>query len=61
LKKCNQVGPNYKKQLDEAFAFKMRSGADYSDFNRYDDNARMNRKLGEAISYLEEIIEASEK
>ena len=52
----------YKKQLDEAFAFKMRFGADYSDFtNRYDDNARMNHELGEAISYLEEIIEAAKK
>ena len=52
----------YKKQLAEAFAFKMQSGADYSDFtNRFDDNARMERQLGEAISYLEEIIEAAEK
>jgi len=52
----------YKKQLDEAFAFKMQTGADYSDFtDRFDDNARMNRRLGEAISYLEEIIEASKK
>jgi len=52
----------YKKQLDEAFAFKMRTGADYSDFtDHFDDNARMNRELGQAISYLEEIIEAAEK
>ena len=52
----------YKRQLDEAFAFKMRTGADYSDFtNRFDDNARMNRELSQAISYLEEIIEAAEE
>jgi hypothetical protein len=36
--------------------------ADYSDFtDRFDDNARMNRELGQAISCLEEIIEAVEK
>jgi hypothetical protein len=52
----------YKKQLDEAFAFKMRTGADYSDFtDRFDDNARMNRELGQAIPYLEKIIEAAEE
>ena len=52
----------YKKQLDEAFAFKMQTGADYSDFtDRFDDNARMNRELGQAIAYLEEIIEAVEE
>ena len=52
----------YKKQLDEAFAFKMRTGADYSDFtDHFDDNARMNRELGQAISYLEEIIKTIEK
>ena len=52
----------YKKQLDEAFAFKMQTGADYSDFtDRFDDNARANRELGQAISYLEEIIEAAEE
>ena len=52
----------YKKQLDEAFAFKMQTGADYSDFtDRFDDNARMNRELGQAIPYLEKIIEAAEE
>ena len=46
-------------ELNEAFAFKMRSGADYSDFtDRFDDYARMDRELGQAISYLEEIIDA---
>ena len=52
----------YKKQLNEAFAFKMQTGADYSDFtDRFDDNARMDRELGQAISYLEEIIKAAEE
>jgi len=52
----------YKKQLDEAFAFKMQTGADYSDFtDRYDDNARMERGLSEAIAYLKRIMEALEK
>ena len=51
----------YKRQLDEAFAFKMQTGADYSDFtDRLDDNARMHRELGQAISYLEEIIDSTE-
>ena len=49
----------YRKQLNEAFAFKQQSGADYSDFtDRFDDNARTDRELGVAISYLEEITAA---
>jgi hypothetical protein len=52
----------YKRQLDEAFAFKMQTGADYSDFtDRFDDNARMHRELGQAISYLGEIIDSTER
>jgi hypothetical protein len=52
----------YRRQLDQAFSFKMRTGADYSDFSdRFDDNARMNRELGQAIAYLEQMIEAVEK
>ncbi len=52
----------YRGQLDEAFAFKMQHGADYSDFtDRFDDYARMHRQLGEAIAYLEEIIQAAAK
>jgi hypothetical protein len=49
----------YRRQLDEAFSFKMETGADYSDFtDRFDDYARMHRELGVAISYLEEVIAA---
>ena len=52
----------YRKQLNEAFAFKMQTGADYSDFtDRFDDNARMDRELGQAISYLDKIIKAAEE
>ncbi len=51
----------HQKQLDEAFAFKTRFGADYSDFtDRFDDYARMNRELSVAICYVEEIIKAVE-
>jgi hypothetical protein len=51
----------YKKQLNQAFNFKMQTGADYSDFtDRFDDNARMERELGEAIAYLQRIAAASE-
>lgn len=50
----------YQGQLNEAFAFKMNTGADYSDFtDRFDEYARMKRELGVAISYLEEIIAAA--
>ncbi len=49
----------YKGQLNAAYAFKMQSGADYSDFtDRFDDYARRHRDLGVSIAYLEEIIEA---
>jgi len=52
----------YRRQLDEAFNFKMQTGADYSDFtDRFDDNVRMHRELNQAISYLEEIIRAAEE
>jgi hypothetical protein len=48
----------YQRQLAEAFAFKTRYGADYSDFtDRFDDNARTVRELDLAISYLEELAE----
>ena len=50
----------YRGQINQAFAFKQQTGADYSDFtDRFDDNARMKRELSEAISYLKEIIEAA--
>jgi hypothetical protein len=50
----------YRRQLDEAFAFKMRHGADYSDFtDRFDEYARLHRQLGEGIAYLEGIIQAA--
>jgi len=49
----------YKRQLNEAYAFKTSTGADYTDFtDRFDEYARMERELGQAIAYLEEIVEA---
>jgi hypothetical protein len=49
----------YRRQLNEAYAFKRNTGADYADFtDRFDEYARMERELGRAIAYLEEIVEA---
>ena len=46
-------------QFNEAYAFKRNTGADYSDFtDRFDEYVRMERELGRAIAYLEEIVEA---
>jgi hypothetical protein len=51
----------YRKQLNDAYAFKMQTGADYADFtDRRDDYARMERELGAAIAYLTGIVEAAE-
>jgi hypothetical protein len=51
----------YRKQLNQAFNFKQQTGADYSDFtDRFDDDARMERELGQAIAYLQEITAAVE-
>ena len=59
IQKMRSARAYYKRQLDEAFAFKMKTGADYSDFTeRFDDYARMHRELGVAISYLEEVLTA---
>jgi hypothetical protein len=52
----------YQGQLNAAFAFKQQTGADYSDFtDQYDEYARMERELHEAIAYLERIAQASER
>jgi hypothetical protein len=49
----------YRKQLNDAYKFKMHTGADYSDFtDRYDEYARTERRLSEAISYLVRILQA---
>jgi chromosome segregation ATPase len=51
----------YRSQLNQAFAFKQQTGADYSDFtDRHDEYARMERELREAIAYLERIVQASD-
>lgn len=47
----------YEGQLREAFNFKSKYGADYSDFtDSHDDNVRASQHLQEAISYLENIL-----
>jgi hypothetical protein len=52
----------YQSQLNQAFNFKQQTGADYSDFtDRFDDDARMERELGVAIAYVEQIIAALER
>jgi hypothetical protein len=52
----------YRKQINEAYAFKRQSGADYSDFtDRFDDIARMERELGQSVAYLEKILAAADK
>ena len=61
IEKMQSSRAYHRKQLNEAFSFKMRTGADYSDFtDRFDDHARMERELGKAIAYLQEIVEAVE-
>jgi hypothetical protein len=60
LEKLQSSRAFYRKQLNEAFKFKMQTGADYSDFtDRFDDYARMERELGEAIAYLQGIVAVS--
>jgi hypothetical protein len=52
----------YQRQIDEAYAFKGESGADYPDFtDRFDEIARMEHELGRSIAYLEEIMAATGK
>jgi hypothetical protein len=62
MEKLQSSRAYYQSQLDEAFAFKQQTGADYSDFtDRFDDNARMHRELGQAVAYLQEIAAAAGK
>ena len=50
----------YRGQLNQAFAFKQQTGADYSDFtDRHDEYALMERELRQAITYLEKIVQAA--
>ncbi len=47
----------YDGQLRDAFNFKMKYGADYSDFtDRYDEYARMSRQLEESVSVEAHIL-----
>jgi hypothetical protein len=52
----------YRGQLTAAYKFKVQTGADYADFtDRRDDYARMERELGQAIAYLEQIVAALDR
>ena len=43
--------------MNAAYAFKRNTGADYADFtDRFDEYARMERELGQAVAHLEEIV-----
>jgi hypothetical protein len=51
----------HQQQLNQAFNFKMQTGADYSDFtDRFDEHALMKRRLDTAITYLGEILDTVE-
>lgn len=46
-------------QLNQAYNFKVRTGADYSDFtDRFDEYVRSRTKLKIAVAYVTEIVEA---
>jgi hypothetical protein len=50
----------YKRQLNEAYAFKRSTGADYSDFtDRFDEYAGKKHELDQTIAYLREIVAAA--
>jgi hypothetical protein len=60
LEKMRSSRDFYKKQINDAYRFKMQTGADYSDFtNKFDDYVRSERQLRVAIAYLEVIMEAA--
>ncbi len=49
---------HYQELLNQAFNFKVRTGADYSDFtDRFDEYVRSNRELKASVKYVEQIIE----
>ena len=60
IEKLQSSRAYYRRQLTQAFNFKQQTGADYSDFtDRYDDDARMERDLSQAIAYLQEIAQTT--
>jgi hypothetical protein len=59
LEKLRASRAFYRGQLNAAYAFKRNTGADYADFtDRFDEYARMERELRQAVAYLQEIVEA---
>jgi hypothetical protein len=62
IKRMQSSRAFYRKQINEAYAFKSQTGADYSDFtDRFDDLVRMEQELGRCIAYLTEIMAAAAK
>lgn len=59
IEKMNTSRTFYRKQLNDAYAFKQQTGADYSDFtDRFDEYAQRERELRGAIAYLQKIVAA---
>ena len=51
-----------KKQINDAYKFKMQNNVDYSDFTtNLDDIVHKEHQLSQAINYIEKIIEAAKK
>ena len=51
----------YRRQINDAYAFKQQTGADYADFtDRLDDIVHMEGSLARAIDYLQQIRRAAD-
>jgi len=62
LEKMESSCAFYRRQTNEAFAFKSRYGADYSDFtDRYDEYALKYHQFRQAIAYVRGIIQAAQE
>ena len=52
----------YRKQINDAYAFKQQTGADYADFtDRFDDIVRMESELARSIDYRMQILVAADQ
>jgi hypothetical protein len=62
LEKLRNSHTFYRNQITAAYNFKIRTGADYSDFtDKFEDYVRMEKLLLESIKHLEKILTASQK
>lgn len=61
IKRMEESRAFYQRLMDEAFAFKSKYGVDYSEFtDRHEDNTQNYNEYNQAISYLTEILQATE-